>query len=140
MKARILEREEWDKLPVTLAPLFAAIDTHGAGVLVVEDGEEIVACVALLNLPHLEGAWISPSWRKHPAVAKALLLGMVQLILERTNGWVLASSDEATVIKVFEHLGAQQLPVSADTKAYALDLASNEHGADWLRSRLVEAE
>lgn len=137
MRARILERGEWDRLPATLAPLFSAIDTHGAAVLVVEDGDEVVACVALLNLPHLEGAWIAPSRRKNPAVGKALVLGIVRLVLERTTGWVLASSDEESVVRLLEHLGAERLPVGMETKAYALDLSSEKHGAEWLRERLV---
>lgn len=137
MNVRILERGEWGELPLTLAPLFKAIDTRGAAVVVVEDGEETVACCALLNLPHLEGAWIAPSRRKNPAVGKALLMGIVRLILERTTGWVLASSDEESVVKLFEHLGAEELPVSTGTRAYALDLTSDKHGAEWLRGRLI---
>lgn len=137
MRARILRQGEWEKLPLTLAPLFEHIDKRGSAVVTVEDGEDILACAALLNLPHVEGAWIAPSHRKNPSVGRLLLMQLVTLLRE-VDGWVLASTDDETIIRLFEHLGATPLPVEPGTKAFALDVNKKE-GMSWpLRRRLVE--
>lgn len=60
MTSRLLPREEWAKLTgtqlETVVPVLEQLE--GAKVMVVEDADRIVACVALYPLWHLEGLWI----------------------------------------------------------------------------------
>lgn len=73
-RTRILPAAEWAKLAGTelepLAPLLRPEDTR---IVVVEDGDQIVACWAVTRMVHLEGIWIAPTHRKRPGVGMRLL-------------------------------------------------------------------
>jgi N-acetylglutamate synthase-like GNAT family acetyltransferase len=76
MTSRVLPREEWDRLAGTeLAAVLAAAQHANAEmiVLIVEDGEQVVGCWALLQCWHAEGLWVAPAHRGKAAVARRLL-------------------------------------------------------------------
>lgn len=81
-----------------------------ARVLVVEDGDRIVACWALVPLVHAEGVWIDPAYRKKASVVGRLLQAM--RATARTMGaktvWTAAQSDEVRAL--VDHLGGFALP------------------------------
>lgn len=61
MKARVLPREEWDRLAGTEAggPL-----PESARPVVIERDGQILACHVLMPLWHVEGLWVHPDHRK----------------------------------------------------------------------------
>jgi Acetyltransferase (GNAT) family len=76
MTSRVLPREEWDRLAGT--ELESVLDAALAAdaemlVLIVEDGEQIIGCWALLQCWHAEGLWVAPAHRGKAAVARRLL-------------------------------------------------------------------
>jgi hypothetical protein len=77
--SRLLPQHEWPRLRGTLLDPawqdFAPTDT----VLVVEDGGEIVGCIALFQRWHLEGAWKAEDRRGDVAVGRALVKGIREM-------------------------------------------------------------
>ena len=128
MRSRVLPREEWSRLadgPVVesgLASLIDHLDPRDVEVRVVEDeAGEIVGCVSLLRLTHLEGAWIDPRHRGNPGVGRRLLRE-AQSAARKHEGWVLASSMTGCIQRLLERLGAVALPVNKWSRGYALDV------------------
>ena len=54
MTTRLLPPEEWDKLDGELAQVRDHLDPDRAAVVVVEDGDQVVGCWALLQVLHAE--------------------------------------------------------------------------------------
>lgn len=80
MTTRLLPRREWHRLSGTLLGGVALrSDTQ---VIVVEDGDEVVGCWALMPVYHAEGAWIAPAHRGKATVGRRLLAGMRRLVRE----------------------------------------------------------
>lgn len=108
MTTRELPAAEWGKLVgtelETAAPhLRPGIDQ----VMVVEDGEQIVATWAVIFSRHLHGLWIAPSHRGKASVARRLLAGMYRLIGVEP---VFTSALSEDVRGLLEHVGAEKLP------------------------------
>jgi hypothetical protein len=138
MRSRILPRHEWGRLaagPVAdsgLASLIDHLDPRDVEIRVVEDGAgEIVGCVSLLRLTHLEGAWIDPRYRGNPGVGRRLYREAMSAA-RKVPGWVLASSMTGCIQRLLERLGAVALPVNKWARGYALDV---KEGSKWHRSR-----
>lgn len=71
---RVLPVEEWHKLHGTELELFAPhMDPARATVIVVEDGDQVVGCWALIQVLHAEGVWIAPAHRGRASVARRLV-------------------------------------------------------------------
>ena len=73
--SRILPVDEWDKVkdrPPYNETGLPLPDGHWA-IIVVEDGEEILASCALFDTVHWDGFHVNPSMRKNPVVFRALL-------------------------------------------------------------------
>lgn len=74
MQARLLPPEEWDKLadrpPFDQAGL---PDSDHWAIVVVEEGEEILASCALFDTVHWDGFHVNEEVRGNPAVFRALL-------------------------------------------------------------------
>lgn len=128
MRSRILPREEWGRLadgPVSeagLLELLSQIDPTDAEVRVVEDeAGQIVGCVSLVRLTHLEGAWIDPRHRGNAGIGRRLLRQAQEAARSRT-GWVLASTMSGCIQRLLERLGAVSLPVNKWARGYAVEL------------------
>lgn len=73
MTSRLLPVEEWPKLAGTLLhPTWQALDPRAARVLVVEDGEQIVGCISIFPVWHVEGAWTAPARRGSISIGRRL--------------------------------------------------------------------
>lgn len=76
-RERILPVEEWPRLVGTeLEPALAKLSPQTAQIVVVETDGQIVACWALLLLPHVEGVWVHPDYRNICSVTLRLWRGM----------------------------------------------------------------
>lgn len=64
MTTRVLPPDEWPRLAGTdLETVWPNLDPHHACVVVVEQDQEIVACVSVLRQVVLECLWVAPSHR-----------------------------------------------------------------------------
>lgn len=95
MRARILRPEEWERLRVPeLPPSFPYTDPGSIAYVVVEDGDEILACMAVVKLTHFEGAWIAPEARGNAGVVRALLRQASAVAEVWGERWVMGGSTE----------------------------------------------
>lgn len=110
MTARVLPVAEWARVAHTEIGPALSVLPEGSQILVIEDGEQIVGCWALLHYYHLEGLWIAPSYRKRGAVGRRLLAAMGRLAASVGvhRVWTGAMSDE--VAALLRHYGAQPIP------------------------------
>lgn len=109
--ARVLPPEEFDRLAAV--PLYASVRDSQALVVVVETADgTVIATWAVLNVFHLEGAWVDPAYR-HTSVAGRLVGEMFDAL--RTLGlpevFTITQTDEAAALA--HHLGGQAVPGQA---------------------------
>jgi hypothetical protein len=110
MTSRILPVAEYDRLADTyLAPLRDHFPAQ-TSVIVVEDGDRIVATWALMLVPHVEGVWTHPDYRHNPAVIRHLLTGMRREARAWGVSRVMTGAMDDTVRGLLAHLGAEPLP------------------------------
>lgn len=108
MRARILPPEEWDKLPER--PQWA-VDPSDISVVVVEDGEKVVACMTVLRATHLEGTWVSPEHRNAGVVRRLLRLA-TQTAKSRGSSWAFTGAADEAMHSILSRLGAAFVPMS----------------------------
>lgn len=109
MMARILPREEYERLAGTEAqdvwPYLAETDR----VVVIEKDGQIVACHVLMQMWHLECLWVHPAHRKttvggrlwHAVKVTAQSMGISR---------AMTASIDDTVSDLLAHVGASALP------------------------------
>lgn len=102
--ARVLPPEEFSKLYGL--PLYDTVIHSQALVVVVEEYGVVIATWAVLNVFHLEGAWIAPAYRK-TSVAGRLVGEMFDAL--RTTGIpeVLTITQADDTAQLAQHLGGQ---------------------------------
>lgn len=103
MTSRLLPKDEWGRLVGTQLETVVPILPDGAQVLVVEKDTEILACVALYPLWHLEGIEI-----KQPAATRLLLESI--RTQTATLPAVLSWAQNPVVGDFLTRLGAEVLP------------------------------
>lgn len=113
MKVRVLDPEEWARLQAEQhAPSMPFVDPGGMEVIVVENEVgDVVACLSVLTVTHLEGLWIAPEHRGRGGVLRALLRAGGELA--SGEAWVMgahADGDEA-MRGYLERLGGIPMPV-----------------------------
>lgn len=112
MTRRMLPPQEWAKLAGTeLESVWPLLPVDRAGVLVVEDGDQIVGCWAFITQLHAEGLWIAPDKRKGTSVQRHLLRGLREIAAACGAPTVWTGSVDAQVDHLCEHVGAQELPM-----------------------------
>ena len=80
MTTRLLPRDEWHRLKGTLLETVTPSLRHDAQIVVVEDGDRIVGCWALMPVYHAEGLWVDPAYRTKVSVGRRLLDGMTRIV------------------------------------------------------------
>lgn len=106
--ARELPPEEWDRLADL--PLGQALpDPANAAILVVEHDGVIVAAWAALTTVHLDGLYVVPASRKHPAVARTLVQGMSALLEARGIPQVVTVTQTDEVAALAAHIGGARV-------------------------------
>jgi len=110
MKARILDPDEWGKLSVTgfpaIIPLVNPPDTE---VIVVEDGERIVASMAVMRLTHFEAAFVDPEYKANPGVIRALLAACFESSNRFPEEWAMALADDPRVSSLLAKMGGVKM-------------------------------
>lgn len=117
LRHRVLPRDEYQRLTGTELESVASTLPEGCQVLVVEDGDVIVGCWALMSVLHVEGAWVSPSHRA--SASRHLLHGMADLVADAGGATVLTGSASPRVARLLRGLGATKL----EFDTYVLSLA-----------------
>lgn len=112
MRARVLPREEWPRLPPGdgLPELLGLMEPDQAEVVVVEAGERIVGNWGVLRLTHLEGAWIDPAYRNAGVVRPLLRLTMARAG-QWSGRWALTGARTDEVRSIIGRLGGVKLPM-----------------------------
>lgn len=124
MTTRILPIAEWPRLEGwEVGDVLVGRTADECKVLVVEDGEDIVGCWALVGLPHVEGIEVSPAHQGSGAVLRRLLSGMRHLLSEQGIQTVLTAAAEPDVAGLLEKFGAQKIPATF----YALSFTGKVH-------------
>jgi hypothetical protein len=85
--ARILRPDEWPKVEhLDLSMLVSRCSPENVAIVVVEDeAGEIVGCMGVLQITHLEGVWVKPELRRGIILRPLLRMAMA---LARTRGEV----------------------------------------------------
>ena len=111
MTTRELPPEEWHRLTETQLPaLMPHIAPRDVSVVVVEDGDTIVGAVALMWMPHFEGAWVAPSYRKRGTVFARLVNALFEMAQGRGVSWGMAGSANDDMARMLtKHLHAKRV-------------------------------
>lgn len=113
MKARVLPREEWGKLDVSGFPTVgSSLRPEDSEVVVVEDGDKIVATMSTFRVTHFESLWVDPEYRGNAGVARMLLKAGIQSAKKWTDEWVWGSSGTDHMDDILTRVGAKKMPVS----------------------------
>jgi hypothetical protein len=104
MKARILPPEEWWKLERTRFPPFPAVPFPDIAIVVVEEGEKVIACNTVLRATHLESLWVDPE-HKNPGVVRSLMRGVAQTSKGWGTDWAFATACDERMERLLKRLG-----------------------------------
>lgn len=115
MIVRSLPVGEWERLRgvCELGDAVPFMDPSRATIMVVEDGDRIVGCWALLTMEHAEGVWIHPDYRQKTSVARRLWRFMQQLARERGVTRVQTGACEPVIAALLERHGATKLEMDS---------------------------
>ena len=74
MRARVLPVAEWDRLKATGQDHFWPwVSPESTTIVVVEEGDKIIATWTMMKVLHLEGLWAAPEYRGNAGMARRLL-------------------------------------------------------------------
>ena len=122
MIARILPPEEWHKLSVTgMAPMQSTMRPEDVQMIVVEDGDRIVASMGTYRVTHFEGLWIDPEYRGNPGLGRRLIKAGIEAARKWTDRWVWGCSDTGRMDSIIERIGGNRIPVDS----YIIPLGGN---------------
>lgn len=113
MRARILGADQWEAglAGTELPPLLPHVHPDNAAMVIVENGNQVVASMAVLRVSHFEGAWIAPEWRGNAAVVRALLRHSCAVANARGDSFVLAGAADEPVRALLGKMGGAKLPM-----------------------------
>lgn len=122
MIARILPREEWGRLSITGLPaLQETLRPEDVQVIVVEDGDRIVASMGAFRVTHFESLWIAPEYRGNAGLGRRLLKAGIKAARKWTDKWVWGASDTPHMNDVILRLGGKRIPI----ETYMIPLGGN---------------
>ena len=110
MTTRILPVKEYSKVAHTgvEAWLEHAVPAD-TSIVVVEDGDRVVACWAVLRVTHLEGVWIDPAYRHRVSVVSRLLAATFQ-VARQFGTWAMTGAQTDDVRRLItKHLRGQRI-------------------------------
>lgn len=110
MTTRLLPRDEWDRLRGTDLGMASSQLPPNTRVMVVEDGSEMVGCLALLPLTHCEGLYIAPAHRKRGRVLRRLLQALGREAQALSVPIVFPASTSAPMTDLIMGLGGIEIP------------------------------
>lgn len=112
MTARILPRDEWDRLTGSNVPMFGWVNPDDVDIIVVEEGEKIIACLTVLRVTHFEGLWVDPE-RKGLGAPRALLTLAMELARVRGDQWAMGAAEkgDSRMTRLLGRLGGKILPI-----------------------------
>jgi hypothetical protein len=108
---RVLPPEEWPRLGEQRAAFYSSVNPEDIRVVVVEEGADIVAAMAVIRIPHLECFWMAPEKTGNAGVTRALLRGAFDEAKGFAPHWMLANSDSERTSETLKRLGGEWLPV-----------------------------
>lgn len=112
MKARVLPREEWGKLGVSGIPQIGlTLRPEDVQILVVEDGERVVATMGVFRVTHFESLWIDPEYRGNAGLGRRLIKAGIEAARKWTDRWVWGASDTDHMNDIISRIGGKPLPI-----------------------------
>lgn len=122
MKARVLPPEEWHRLRISgITPMETTLRPEDVQMIVVEDGDRIVATMGTYRVTHFEGLWIDPEYRGNAGLGRRLIKAGIEAARKWTDRWVWGASETDHMDEVLGRLGGHKVPVST----YLLPLGGN---------------
>lgn len=112
MTDRILPQSEWSKLDGTeIGRAIPYMNPNDMFIVVVEDGDRIVATWSALRVVQLEGVWIHPDYRKRVSVVRRLLSRTMAIARSMAPHWAFTGAETPEVADLLtKHLGAVKYP------------------------------
>ncbi len=96
MEARILHPDEWKRIEGTeIAVILPSVPSRDVAVVVVEDGDRIVARWCVFQATHFEGIWIDPEYRGNVGVIRPLLRQAYAIPQVRGERWAFSAADDS---------------------------------------------
>lgn len=122
MTTRILPPDEWSKVGHTGMAQFLSFATpRDTQIVVIEDGEQIVGCWAVVRITHLEGVWIDPAYRKRVSVVRSLLQATVA-VAQQFGSWAMTGAQTPDVRRLItKHLKGEHI----DMDTYVVPLGAS---------------
>jgi hypothetical protein len=121
---RALHPDEWEgRLVETELPaLLPYLTPANTSVVVVEDGEKLLASMAVMRVTHYEGVWIAPEARGNLGVTRSLL--RMASVFPKTRGetFVFGGAADDRMRDILQRMGGAPMPL----EFYALSLGSKE--------------
>lgn len=111
LNTRLLPPEEWNRLQTGFPPLGTTLRDGDAQVLVVEDGDRIVASLGVFRITHFESLWIDPEYKGNVGVARRLMRAAVEAARKWTDQWVWGASGTAKMNTILYRMGGRKMPV-----------------------------
>lgn len=114
MTVRDLPIEEWYRLAHTdLGQSVAYVLPEKTTIMVVEEGDEIIGCWAVLTIPHAEGLWIHPRYRGKASVARRLWTHLRQTVAAMGFTRVQTGACDSVIAALLERHGAMKLEMDS---------------------------
>lgn len=112
MRTRVLPPEEWSRLTLEQVPsVLPCIRPEEMEVIVVEDGDRIVACVSVMRMTHLDGVWVAPEYRGNAGVGRRLLRGMRESAERWCESFLAAGASNEHAENLIEKMGGIRMPM-----------------------------
>lgn len=113
IRQRVLPPDEYPRLVGTELEQVWPVLPRDSTVLVVEQGDQIVGCWAVIRYVHVEGLWIHPDHRRKSSVGARLWKAMKIRARELGATAVVTGAVSDDVRRLLAHAGGIQIP--ADT-------------------------
>lgn len=110
LRARVLPPAEWDAKLLGTSLEANRPDPQYSFIVVVEQGDQVIACWTAISAVHLERLWQSPAVRGGLRVTKKLLHAMFDQLLAQGVSEVLTNADTPEVEALLLKVGAHALP------------------------------
>jgi hypothetical protein len=111
MKTRILPPEEWVKLKTAFPPLGTTLRPGDSQVIVVEDGDRIVASLEVIRVTHFESLWIDPEYTGNAGLVSRLMKAAIDAARKWTDEWVWGASGTSKMNTYLYRMGGRKMPV-----------------------------